>query len=225
MPHTPLFNVPPAPTLDFEAALWRTGLRAIAGLDEAGRGAWAGPVAAAAVILPPDCAAALAGVRDSKQMTARQRAEWAAIIRQKAIAWGVGMASVVEIDELGIVPATRLAMQRALDSLQHTAEHLLIDALRLPKVNTPQTALIKGDRRSLSIAAASVLAKTSRDALLCELEHAFPGYGFAQHKGYGTAAHRAALEHLGPCPQHRHSFHPIQSLKEMPCLHDPNLVL
>jgi ribonuclease HII len=206
-----MLEIPPDPTLDLEKSLWQAGVVHIAGLDEAGRGAWAGPVAAAAVILPPDCAQTLSGVRDSKQMTARQRAQSAILIRQQAIAWGVGMASVFEIDELGIVPATRLAMQRALDALHLTPQHLLIDALRLPTLSIPQTALIKGDRRSLSIAAASVLAKTSRDALLCELEHNFPGYGFAQHKGYGTAAHRTALAHLGACPQHRQSFQPVST--------------
>ncbi len=213
---TPRFNraeIPPVPNLVYEQALWAGGVAHPAGLDEAGRGAWAGPVAAAAVILPPDShlAERLAGVRDSKQMTAPQREHWAAEIRAAAAAWGVGFASHAEIDSLGILGATRLAMTRALERCGLAAGHLLIDALRLPGVALPQTALIKGDCRSLSIAAASVLAKTARDALLAELDAAYPGYGLARHKGYGTALHRAALARLGPCAIHRMSFAPLRA--------------
>jgi ribonuclease HII len=199
------------PDLRCEFSLWQSGLSLIAGLDEAGRGAWAGPVAAGAVILSPasDLVERLKGVRDSKQMTARQRASSAERIRAVALAWGVGFASAAEIDQIGIVAATRLAMKRALDSLEIAPEHLLIDALRLPAVDLPQTALIKGDCRVLSIAAASVLAKTERDRWMENLDRQQPGYGFARHKGYGTAAHRAALEVLGPCSQHRHTFRPV----------------
>ncbi len=207
-------EIPPAPDVRHEMRLWQQGLVRLAGLDEAGRGAWAGPVAAGAVILPPDekLVETLSGVRDSKQMTPRQRQLWAERIRACAAGWGVGMASAAEIDALGILPATRLAMQRALEQLALPPEHLLVDALRLPAIALPQTALIKGDARSLSIAAASVLAKTSRDALMVALAGEHPLYGFAQHKGYGTAAHQAALERFGPCLIHRRSFAPIARL-------------
>jgi ribonuclease HII len=200
------------PSLSFEFGLWQAGIAYVAGLDEAGRGAWAGPVAAAAVILAPgsDLVQQLNGVRDSKLMTARQRTEAAKRIRAMAVSWGVGFATAAEIDALGILPSTRLAMQRALQQLVPPAQHLLIDALRLPAVALPQTALIKGDQQVLSIAAASVLAKTARDALMVDLEQEFPGYGFARHKGYGTAAHRAALQALGASPIHRMSFAPLR---------------
>ncbi len=203
--------LPPFPNLTFESPLWQSGLGCVAGLDEAGRGAWAGPVAAAAVILPPDPAVAqsLSGVRDSKLMSPHQRDHWAALIRAQAAAWGVGFATCQEIDSLGILPATRLAMRRALQQLALPPAHLLIDALTLPGLNLPQTALVKGDRRALSIAAASVLAKTARDALMVELENQYPGYHFARHKGYGTRAHHQALNTLGACPQHRRSFAPV----------------
>ena len=206
-------DIPPSPTIDFEQALWQSGLLAVAGLDEAGRGAWAGPVSAGAVILPadPNVLARLDGVRDSKEMPPRSRVEFAVRVRGEAAAWGVGFASHAEIDALGILPATRLAMTRALQACGLPASHLLVDALHLPGMDLPQTALIKGDARCLSIAAASILAKTERDAHLVELDAIYPGYGFARHKGYGTAAHRAALGRLGPCPVHRFSFAPIRN--------------
>jgi len=203
-----------SPDLNFELPLWAAGTFYLAGLDEAGRGAWAGPVSAGAVILPQeaDLCIQLKGVRDSKQMTPRQRRTWAVKIRSTALAWGVGFASHTEIDALGILPATRLAMQRALAQLAPSPQHLLLDAVRLPAVALPQTVLIKGDVRCLSIAAASVLAKTARDELLVAWEQEYPGYGFARHKGYGTAAHRQALQLKGPCPLHRFSFAPIRDL-------------
>ncbi len=210
-----LATLPACPDLSFEQALWSAGVMVVAGLDEAGRGAWAGPVCAGVVALPPgDCAitARLSGVRDSKQMTPRQRACWAQEIRAAALGWGVGFSGPGEIDALGILPATRLAMHRALAQLIAAPQHLLLDALRLPGVHLPQTALIKGDARSLSIAAASVLAKTARDAHMAALEAHYPGYGFAAHKGYGTAAHLAALLRLGPTPIHRRSFAPVRAL-------------
>ncbi len=209
-----LSEIPPTPDLRFESALWAAGHSRVAGLDEAGRGAWAGPVAAGAVILPPcaEIAAHLSGVRDSKQMTPAERAFWAEVIKERALAWGVGFASNQEIDTLGIVPATRLAMARALVDLRIPAEHLLIDALHLPEIRLPQTALIKGDARSLSIAAASVLAKTARDALMVQMDAVYPAYGFARHKGYGTAIHQAALREAGPCEIHRFSFEPIKEM-------------
>jgi ribonuclease HII len=208
-----IIAVPRHPSLEFEQALWKQGCLRIAGLDEAGRGAWAGPVCAAAVILPAESAilARLKDVRDSKQMTPAARTVWAERIRGQAQAWGVGFASHAEIDELGILPATRLAMQRALEQVC-SPQHLLIDALHLTGVAIAQTALIKGDARALSIAAASVLAKTSRDTLMVDMDRLYPGYEFARHKGYGTAAHQAALQRLGPSEIHRRSFAPIHRL-------------
>jgi ribonuclease HII len=200
--------LPAAPDLAFEQALWQAGVTAVAGLDEAGRGALAGPVAAGAVILPADAhiLTILVGVRDSKQMTPAERQSRAAIIRQAALGHAVGFASSVEIDELGIIPANRLAMQRALAALSIAPAHLLLDCFLLPETALPQTSLLKGDCRSLSIAAASVLAKTARDAHMQSLDAQFPGYGFATHKGYGTVAHRQAIARLGPSAVHRKSF-------------------
>jgi ribonuclease HII len=201
--------LPVSPDLSFEQALWSQGIRFVAGVDEAGRGALAGPVAASAVVLPDrnDLTAQLSGVRDSKQMSPAQRVEWAERLRDIVLAWGVGFASAGEIDAFGIVPATRLAVQRALEQLYVKPQHLLLDFLELPEVALPQTPLVKGDQRSLSIAAASILAKTARDALLCGYERQYPGYGFASHKGYGTTAHRLAMQRLGLAPIHRRSFH------------------
>lgn len=181
----------------------------MAGIDEAGRGALAGPVSAAAVVLPMDrdLLHSLSGVRDSKQMTPAQREFWRGHILRLAAGWGVGFASAGEIDSLGIVPATRLAAWRALAGIINPPDHLILDYLFLPDYPLPQTSLVKGDQRSLSVAAASVLAKTSRDAALVALDAQIPGYGFARHKGYGTAAHCAALKRLGPSPAHRRTFH------------------
>jgi ribonuclease HII len=206
-----LENLPVHPHLRHEAALWANGALWVAGIDEAGRGALAGPVAAAAVILPQmaETALGLEGVRDSKQMTPTQRETWAVAIRQTAVACAVGLASPQEIDVQGIVPATRLAAKRALAALGVCPDCLLLDYLHLPQVDLPQVSLVKGDRRSLSIAAASVLAKTSRDAILVELDGRYPGYGFGAHKGYGTQAHLDALRDLGPSPVHRRSFAPL----------------
>ncbi|MEI2690454.1 MAG: ribonuclease HII [Anaerolineae bacterium] len=200
------------PTLAAELALWQTGYRRVAGLDEAGRGAWAGPVVAAAVILPPDPAVAdrLAGVADSKQLSARQRARLFDQIVQQAAAWAVGMVPAAQIDAHGIVAATHCAMHAALAGLSLAPDYLLIDYLRLSELATPQHSLPKGDSRVLSIAAASIVAKVSRDRWMAGLEMQHPGYGFQQHKGYGTAAHRAALRQLGPCAQHRMTFQPLQ---------------
>ena len=203
---------PDFPTLDLERALWANGALWVAGIDEAGRGAWAGPVAAAAVILPQisNFTLELKGVRDSKKMTPAQREAWARVIQESAVSWGVGLGSAAEIDALGILPATRLACRRAIASLAVIPDHLLLDYLHLPELSIPQTALPKGDAISLSIAAASVLAKTRRDAILCELDEHYPGYGFADHKGYGTAAHRLAIQILGPSSEHRLSFRPLR---------------
>ncbi len=200
--------IPPAPDLQFEDALWTAGVQYVAGIDEAGRGALAGPVAAAAIIFPADrqLKDRLAGVRDSKQMTPAERRDWAGRLPAISLAQAIGFASALEIDEIGIVPATRLAVHRALAQLALTPEHLLIDYLQLPDCELPQTALVKGDQRSLSIAAASILAKTARDNLLCQLDREFPEYGFGIHKGYGTAAHRRAILALGHTDVHRRSF-------------------
>jgi ribonuclease HII len=200
--------LPEEPDLSLEISLWSAGIPHIAGIDEAGRGCLAGPVVAAALALPPrpGVVATLAGVRDSKQMTPLQRETSAVRIRQVALAWGIGFASSQEIDALGILPATRRAAERAIAALAIQPDHLLLDCLFLPELSLPQTSLVKGDCRALSIAAASVLAKTARDAWMRACDAQYPGYGFAIHKGYGTAAHRAAIDSLGPCALHRRSF-------------------
>ena len=198
--------------------LWSADVVHLAGIDEAGRGSWAGPVTAGAVVLPVDenLLTRLPGVRDSKRMTSRQRAIWSIEIKSVSLAWGIGFASSEEIDAIGIVPATRIAMKRALENLGITPQHLLIDALFLRELMVPQTALIKGDGRSLSIAAASVLAKTSRDAFMVDLDGQYPGYEFWRHKGYGTRIHREALLSLGPCLVHRWTYKPIKALSGPP---------
>ena len=201
-------TLPPTPDLAFETALWGQGMRFVAGVDEAGRGALAGPVAAGAIILPadPGLPGVLYGVRDSKQMSPAERELWAERLRNITLGCAVGFATHQEIDELGIVPATRLAARRAVEALPATPQHLLVDFLDLPEIHIPQTSLVKGDARSLSIAAASILAKTARDALMRQLDWEYPGYSFARHKGYGTLVHRLALMELGPSPVHRLSF-------------------
>ena len=207
----------PGPDLSFEKILWQAGVSAIAGIDEAGRGALAGPVSAAAVILPADenISVLLEGVRDSKQMTPAQRSYWCAQIKKVAISYGVGFASNEEIDLFGILPATRLAAARALEALSVAPAHLILDYLFLSECTLPQTSLVKGDQRSLSVAAASVLAKTTRDVFMVALNEQVPGYGFDRHKGYGTAAHCAALENLGLSFVHRQTFHLHQGAKHV----------
>ena len=200
--------IPSRPDFHFETQVWRQGYTAVAGIDEAGRGALAGPVVAAAVIFPPEpeLLPTLNGVRDSKVMSSNQRELWAGRVANIAVTYAVGFASCREIDEFGIMSATYLAMARAIDDLEHPPQHLLLDYLKLPDSSIPQTALVKGDARSLSIAAASILAKVARDSHLCHLDEQYPGYGFAKNKGYGTAAHRQALIDLGISPAHRRSF-------------------
>lgn len=198
------------PSLKFEQNLWRSGLSHVAGLDEAGRGALAGPVAVGAVILPaddPHLARTLTGVRDSKQMTPRQRDLRAPTIKETSLTWSVAFAGADEIDALGIVTATRLAAMRALEILSPPPDYLLTDfRLEIPESELPQNSLPKGDVRCLSIAAASVLAKTTRDSLMRELDTQYPGYGLGKNKGYGTQAHRTAMMRLGYSPIHRKSF-------------------
>ena len=203
------------PTLDKERALWIGGYRWVAGVDEAGRGAWAGPVVAAAVVLPPDqdIARRLAGVADSKQLTARQRERLLAVVLAEAADSGVGIVPATSIDAYGIAEANRRAMVVAIEALNTAPDYVLIDYIRLPSLSTPHLSLPKGDSRMLSIAAASIVAKVTRDRLMAELAREHPGYGFERHKGYGTSDHRASLMRLGPCPIHRSSFEPVKALK------------
>jgi ribonuclease HII len=204
------------PTLAREVVAWSEGYRGVAGLDEAGRGAWAGPVVAAAVILPPgdlDVLRRLDGVCDSKQLAAVQRETYLEAIKEHALAVGVGAVPASEIDTRGIVGATQQAMSLALRSLPSPADYLLIDYLSLPDWPLPQVSLPKGDAIVLSIAAASIVAKVSRDRMMVDLDGRFPGYGFARHKGYGTRQHQSALASLGPCGVHRFSFTPVQATR------------
>ena len=204
--------LPDRPTLDREYQWIRAGHALVAGIDEAGRGAWAGPVVAAAVILNLPEALSLREVNDSKQLSPRQRDKLYPIIIDQCVAYGIGQGSVTEIDELGILPATRLAMMRAVGALSPQPDALIIDAVRLPQVNKPQAVFNFADAISLSVAAASILAKVTRDRLLVDLDAHYPAYQFARHKGYGTQIHRAALQSAGPCEAHRRSFRPIRAL-------------
>lgn len=191
------------------------GYARVAGVDEAGRGCWAGPVVAAAVVLSDEALRSpeyLDGVDDSKQLSPSERATSYELVRALAVGIGVGIVPAYLIDAYGIVPATRLAMITALLQLPCAPDALLIDALPLRELSLRQEALLKGDARCLSIAAASVIAKVTRDRLMCTAHRAYPAYGFAAHKGYGTAQHRRALAAYGPCPLHRRSFAPLLAL-------------
>lgn len=198
------------PTDLFEEEARRRGYRLVAGLDEAGRGPLAGPVVAAAVILPRRCR--LAGLDDSKRLTETERARLYEEIWRRAVAVGVGQASEREIDAMNILEATRLAMSRAIQALPCRPDYLLLDALELPTVSLPQRAVVKGDALSVSIAAASVVAKVTRDRLMSDYHHQFPQYNFLAHKGYGTAEHLRMLAVHGPCAIHRRSFRPVGEL-------------
>ena len=212
----------PGPNQMYENQLFHQGYRHILGMDEAGRGAWAGPVTVGAVCLPvdrKDLRKTLTDVRDSKVMTPLQRERTVEAIKETAIAWGVGSASNTEIDTYGINPATRLAMQRALDdTLQRypgfKADCLFLDALIWPEKveEIPQVSIVDGDARSITIAAASIIAKTWRDKIMVELDSELPHYNFAAHKGYGTGSHRAALKTYGTSPLHRTSYAPIRKI-------------
>jgi ribonuclease HII len=194
--------------LEFERALWDEGVLLVGGVDEAGMAPLAGPVVAAAVILPRDFRPR--GIDDSKQIDAAERARLCVEIKAEAIAWAVGLAQVEEIDSINIYRAGLLAMRRAVEGLATRPDHLLVDARRIPECAIPQRGIVHGDALSLTIAAASIVAKTTRDAMMEELELVHPGYGFSRHKGYPTAEHFAALKALGACAIHRRSFAPIR---------------
>jgi ribonuclease HII len=204
--------------LNFEQQQRALGYRLIAGVDEAGRGPWAGPVSAALVVLPldnPDLEILLHGARDSKDMTPRQRAALVETIKSTATAWGIGYAEVDEIATTGLAPAIKLAYARALLAAEITPDFLLIDHMRWTESNLPQLNLTRGDQLSLSIACASILAKTWRDDQMTHLSQRFPQYGFEKHKGYGTPQHRAAIEQYGVLEGvHRLTFAPIMALRE-----------
>lgn len=187
-----------------ERELWATGVERIAGVDEAGVGPLAGPVVAAAVIFRRGFG--LLGVDDSKKLTPERRAKLAQAIRDNAVALAVSVVEPDEIDRVNVYQATLAAMARALDGLAITPHHVLVDARRIPGCDLPQEAIIKGDAHCHAIAAASILAKTTRDALMRRYDDEYPGYGFADHKGYPTEAHRDAIRRLGPCAIHRRSF-------------------
>lgn len=196
------------PDLALEAALQARGRSRIAGIDEAGRGPLAGPVAAAAVILPAGYR--LAGLDDSKKLTpARRERLFQRITEDPEVGWAVATASVEEIDTLNILRATHLAMRRAMEALNLRPDHCLIDGLPVRDFPCPHDAVVKGDGISLSIAAASILAKVSRDRIMRGIDAEFPEFGFARHQGYGTKAHLEALRNLGPCRHHRRSFQPV----------------
>ncbi len=191
-----------------EERLYAAGYRAICGIDEAGRGPLAGPVVAAAVILPQDCS--LPGLRDSKKISPRKREHFFEKISQTARSIGVGIVDHEMIDDINILQATYLAMQRGLEALHIPADYLLIDALKLSKVKLPQEGIIHGDDLSLSIAAASVIAKVTRDRLMLAYHERFPQYGFDRHKGYGTREHLQHIKNFGPCPIHRTTFRGVR---------------
>jgi ribonuclease HII len=198
------------PTDEFELEARRRGCRRIAGLDEAGRGPLAGPVVVAAVILPSRCR--LVGVKDSKQVSESERTRLYEVIVRRARGIGVGIATEREIDLLNILEATRLAMRRAVAVLTPPADCLLIDAVSLPDVGIPSRSIIKGDTLSLSIAAASIVAKVTRDRMMAAYHWAYPDYNFLSHKGYGTEEHLQRLAQYGPCAIHRRTFAPVALL-------------
>ena len=199
------------PDFAFETALHARGLKRIAGVDEAGRGPLAGPVAAAAVILPRGFSCP--GLDDSKKLTAKRReALFEFITTHTEVIWAVAMASPEEIDQINILRATHLAMRRAVDSLSPAPDHCLIDGLPVKGFHLPHDGIVKGDGLSLSIAAASIIAKVTRDRLMREIDVEFPQFGFARHQGYGTKEHLEALRIHGPCRHHRRSFQPVAQL-------------
>lgn len=200
------------PDFSRETKLAVKGYRAIAGLDEVGRGCWAGPVVAAAVIVPPEVASQLTEVRDSKILSAKRRVELTVKIKSLC-EWGIGICDNQVIDEIGIVAATAKAMEMALLELNQPADYLLIDGREKLSGNWPQLSIVEGDAICLSIAAASIIAKTYRDNLMTQYETEYPNYGFAKHVGYGTKIHRLSLAEYGPCAIHRNSFKPVKNSK------------
>jgi ribonuclease HII len=198
-----------APTFDVEARALAAGEAPVAGIDEAGRGPWAGPVVAAAVILDPR--ALPAGIDDSKTLTAERRDQLFDSIMSSALGVGVGIASVEQIDSMNILRATFWAMTRAVDALATKPRLALVDGKLLPHLPCAARAIIGGDATSLSIGAASIIAKVTRDRIMLELARTHPGYGFERHKGYGTPEHKAALSELGVCVHHRRSFRPVRN--------------
>jgi len=193
-----------------ERGLRRAGYRYVAGVDEAGRGPLAGPVVAAAVVL--DGRSRIPGLQDSKRLSPRQREEVAEAIRRKAVSWAVAQATVEEVDRLNVLHASRLAMRRAVEQLSVRPSVVLVDGGWGLVTDLPQRVVVGGDGTVACIAAASVLAKVERDRIMVELDRAYPGYGFAQHKGYACPAHLEALRRLGPSPVHRRSFAPVRTL-------------
>jgi ribonuclease HII len=201
------------PSFAEEKLLQEQGYRYIAGVDEVGRGALMGPVVAAAVILPENVKARWKSqVRDSKQLKPETREYLVDLIKEIAVAWGVGAYSNEEIDTLGIAKATRLAMIAAIEKLEPQPQYLLIDYVQLTESNLPQKGIKHGDSLCFSIACASIIAKVTRDRLVTEMDKDYPGYGFAEHKGYGTEEHLKCLREKGPCPLHRRSFSPVGEL-------------
>jgi ribonuclease HII len=202
--------------LRYERAIWAGGVLHVAGVDEAGMSPLAGPVAAAAVVFAPG--SRIPGIDDSKKLDAATRDSLAGEIKERAVAWSVAFAEVAEIDALNIYWAGLLAMRRAIEGLSLVPGHVLIDARRLKDLPMPQQCIVKGDCKSLTIAAASILAKTTRDALMHKLDADYPGYGFCKHKGYPVREHLAALERLGASPIHRRSFTPVRTILGLPPL-------
>ena len=199
------------PSYREESALLDDGYTLVAGLDEVGRGPLAGPVVAGAVMLPPNPRGRWVRlIRDSKQLTPAQREEAADVLRDKALSMSTGLSTHEEIDRVGIAPATRLAMARAINAMPLQPQFLLLDAFPLPDVDIPQKAIVRGDALCLSIAAASIVAKVERDRLMVEHDGRYPGYGFASHKGYASSRHLQALRDRGPSPIHRRSFAPVR---------------
>lgn len=199
--------------LYFESELWQDGCLSVAGIDEAGRGPLAGPVVAAAVIFPAGHKY-IAGINDSKKLTSITREEMIAIIQEVASAIGIGIVHHQEIDEINILQATFKAMREAIAVLQIRPDFLLIDGNKKPGINVPQRCIVKGDSLSMSIAAASIVAKVTRDRMMLDYDRVYPQYGFARHKGYATARHIEAIRRFGLCPIHRRSFKP-EKLKEL----------
>lgn len=197
------------PDLRYERRFWKSGFNAIAGIDEAGVGPMAGPVVAAAVIFEPETF--IKGVHDSKQLTAEVREELFVLIGRRALAIGVGVADHQEIDRLNIYWATMAASRRAIGALARTPDHVLADGRKIPGLDHPQTVIVGGDRKSFCIAAASIIAKVTRDRMMVAFHEQYPDYGFASHKGYCTAAHFEALALYGPSPIHRRSFAPVMN--------------